>query len=348
MTRQQFRAIALASSGLALAIMGHAAVQAQAGQNAAASPPPTQQVADEAPADAGVIVVGGIRQQLLRSARLEREADNIVSVITADDLGQFPDETFAESVARLPGVTLIEEEGEGRFVRIRGLSEDFAQVTLNNAQLGSSSRDGNRSVALDVIPSDLFSSAEVGKTLFPDTDHDSLGAKLDLRPLSAFDRSGEQSTRINIEGAFIEGGDILAPRINGNHTRRFDLGGSELGVAVALSYRKREVFGDRIRSSSAGGLTRRTTDVVEGGVLYTPAELDARLERGNREQFGGTLTFDLETDSSRYQLGAIYGRLEDDDLQLRQEVEFADASRDTEIVIENAGAARFSESLIRN
>jgi TonB-dependent receptor len=347
MTRQQFRAFALASSGLAVATMGQASALAQTGpvdeqaqaQGQGVLPPSQNAAADTS----GEIVVDGIRQQLLRSAQLEREADNVVNVITADQLGQFPDETFAESIARLPGVTVIQEEGEGRFVRIRGLSEDFSQVTLNNAQLGSSDANGGRSVALDVIPSDLFSRAEVGKTLFPDTDHDSLGAKLDLRPLSAFDSSKDKTGRVTVEGAFTEGGSIIAPRVNGSLTRRFDLGGGEFGVAVGLSYREREVFGDRVRTSSGNSLDRRNAPAIEGGILYTPAELDARLERGRREQIGGTLTLDFQTDNSRYQLGGIFGRLKDDDLQLRQEVEFLDAVQGREFVIERPGAARFSD-----
>lgn len=346
MTKQQIRAVALASSGLALAMMSHVSVvaqDAQAGQGTNTPSQPQASVQNESDDNVGEITVEGIRDQLLQSAQLERKADNIVNVITADQLGQFPDETFAESVARLPGVTVVQEEGEGRFVRIRGLSEDFAQVTLNNAQLGSSDSNGSRSVALDVIPSDLFSRAEVGKTLFPDTDHDSLGAKLDLRPLSAFDSSKSKTGRITVEGAFTEGGEIIAPRINGSVTRRFDLGGGEFGVAVGLSYREREVFGDRIRTSSGNSLDRRVAPAIEGGFLYTPAELDARLERGRREQMGGTLTLDFQTDNSRYQLGGIFGRLKDDDLQLRQEVEFLDAVQAREFVIERPGAARFSD-----
>ncbi len=345
MTRQQFRAFVLASSSLAVVTMGHAGAHAQS--TTAVEQEQGQDVASQPEGgtseESGTIVVDGIRQQLLRSAQLEREADNIVNVITADQLGQFPDETFAESVARLPGVTVVQEEGEGRFVRIRGLSEDFSQVTLNNAQLGSSDANGGRSVALDVIPSDLFSRAEVGKTLFPDTDHDSLGAKLDLRPLSAFDSSKDKTGRVTVEGAFTEGGDIIAPRVNGSLTRRFDIGGGEFGVAAGLSYREREVFGDRIRTSSGNALDRRVAPAIDGGILYTPAELDARLERGRREQIGGTLTLDFQTDNSRYRLGGIFGRLKDDDLQLRQEVEFGDASQAREFVIERPGAARFSD-----
>jgi TonB-dependent receptor len=338
MKKQKIRAIALASSGMALAMMGHASVHAR---DAQAQPGTTAQEQEEAPVDPNTIVVEGIRQQLLRAAQLEREADNIVSVITADDLGQFPDETFAESLARLPGVTVIEEEGEGRFIRVRGLSEDYSQVTLNNAQLGSSDINGSRSVALDVIPSDLFSSAEVGKTLFPDTDHDSLGAKVDLRPLSAFDRSDDATMRLIAQGTYSEFGRLLSPRISGDFTRRFDLGGGELGIAGGISFQRRDVFGDRLRSQSGNGISQIQAN-VEGGLLYRPDEIDVRLERGARERLGGTLTIDFENDVSRYKLTGVIGTLKDDDRRFAQEVELADSSNG-ESVNEAPGSGRFSD-----
>lgn len=346
----KLRAIALASSGLVLVTAANYEAAAQSNDADAASGNGTQgsetAVADAPPASDGtepVIIVSGVRQQLIESAQLERQADNIVSVITADDLGEFPDETFAESVARLPGVTLIEEEGEGRFVRIRGLSEDFSQVTLNNAQLGSSDANGNRSVALDVVPSDLFQRAEVGKTLFPDTDHDSLGAKLDLRPLSAFDRSSKQQFRASVQGTYSEDGDLISPNANANYTRRIDAGSGEFGIAVGLSYSERDVFGSRIRSQSGDGIDNRDAPAVEGAErIFVPAELDTRIERGVRERIGGIITLDFENDTSRYQLGGIFGQLKDDDRRYAQEVEFRDASGN-ETVNELVGSARFSD-----
>jgi len=289
------------------------------------------------------ITVIGIRQQLQQSSALERAADNIVSVITADDFGDFPDETLAESIGRLSGVTVIEQEGEGRFIRIRGLSSDFAQVTLNNAQLGSSSANGDRSVALDVIPADLLSRAEVGKTLFPDTDHDSLGAKLDMRPLSAFDRRGDLTGKLTFQGNYRQDADSVDPQIISDITKRFDTNIGEFGAALGVFYSSRTVHGDRLRSQSGAGISGEDSDLVDGLTIFAPSEIDTRIERGERERVGATAVFDWDADQfGKYQLSFVYGSLDDDDRRIGQEVELRDANSG-EIEITEPGMGRFSD-----
>lgn len=317
--------------------------QASASVSAQDTTAAAQQPSQPSAVEEDVIVVQGIRQQLQQSAEIERNSDNIVSVITADDFGQFPDETLAESIGRLAGVTVIEQEGEGRFIRIRGLSSDYAQVTLNNAQLGSSSANGDRSVSLDVIPADLLNRAEVGKTLFPDTDHDSLGAKLDLRPLSAFDRRADQTGRIIAQGNFREDADRVNPQVSADFTKRFDTGLGELGAAFGVFYSERTVHGDRLRSQSGSGINGEESDLDDEVTIFAPSELDFRIERGKRERFGATAVFDLDAEENgRYQLSFIYGTLKDDDRRIGGEVELRDAN-DGEIEITEPGQGRFSD-----
>ncbi|MEE4538224.1 MAG: TonB-dependent receptor [Erythrobacter sp.] len=313
------------------------------------------------------IVVRGVRQQILEAAQIEREAFNVQSVITADDIGQFPDQNIAESLQRLPGVIIIRDEGEGRFVQVRGLPSDFTQVTVNNAQIGSSDPDGDRSVALDVIPSDLLSQVSVNKSLLPDQDHDSLGAKIDLKPLSAFDRPDRTTGRITVQGTYTERADDTAPKISADLTRRFDVGNGEIGLAGAINYFEREVGVDRIESASGGGLNQflvategfttptsfdgdnffAGANVAAGTVfaedafedfdgegaglplqrIYAPAELDYRVERGSRERYGATFVADYKTDAgSTFVFSALYGRLDDNDTRIQQEVELRDAT----------------------
>ena len=344
----------LALCGAAMAAVSNAPAWAQAG------PAPDAVENDE-------IVVIGVRQQILEAAKLEREALNVQSVITADDIGQFPDQNIAESLQRLPGVVILRDEGEGRFVQVRGLPTEFTQVTVNNAQIGSSDSGGNRTVALDVIPSDLLSQVAVNKSLLPDQDHDSLGAKIDLKPLSAFDRSESQTARITAQGTFTEQADALAPKISGDFTRRFDAKSGEVGLAVAANYFERKVGVDRLEASSGAGLdnflvatqdfTTPTTfdgDVFAAGAavaqgtvfdndafddfgaaaaglplqtVFAPSELDQRVERGDRERIGLTFTTDYKADNgSQYQFSVLYGRLDDNDVRIQQEVELRDAS----------------------
>ncbi len=321
---------------------------------AAATPAVAQQA--EADAQQEVIVVRGVRSQLLESAQIEREAVNVQSVITADDIGQFPDQNIAESLQRLPGLVIIRDEGEGRFVSVRGLPSDFAQVTVNNAQIGSSDPGGGRSTALDVIPSDLLSKVSVNKSLLPDQDADSLGAKIDLRPLSAFDRAGDFTGRLLAQGTYTENADDVRPKITADITRRFRLGGGELGLAAAFNYFEREIQLDRLQTDSGGAVrfvelddfeegTGDEQTVIEPGFTNTllPQELDQRIELGRRDRLGATFSADYQLDGGAFwNLSFLYGRLEDDDIRVQQEIELRDSATD-EIVEIGARSGVFSD-----
>jgi TonB-dependent receptor len=275
----------------------------------------------QAPAEGQPIVVRGVRQQLSEAATIERQADNIVTVITADDIGQFPDQNIAEALQRAAGVTIIRDEGEGRFITVRGLDAAFTQVTISNAQIGSSDADGGRSVALDVIPSELLSSVEVGKTLLPNQDHDSLGAKIDLRPLSAFDRGEDFTARFAATAVHTEYAGDVTPKLTADFTKRFDVGGGEIGVAAAVNFFDRTVAVDRTESESGDGL------LLQDGIFY-PAEIEHRRESGSRERIGGTATIDYRSNdgSDLFSFSVLYGRLQDNDIRIQQEVELRDSA----------------------
>ncbi len=289
------------------------------------------------------IVVIGVKRQIQESNALERMADNIVSVVTANDIGQFPDQNIAEALQRLPGITIIRDEGEGRFISVRGLDKSFVQVTVNNAQIGSSEGEGpslpptgDRSVALDVIPADLLSKVEVGKTLFPDQDHDSLGAKVDLRPLSAFDRSEGLTGKVVLQGIYTDYANITKPKVAADFTYRADTGDGEFGIAAAINYFERAISGDELQSRSSGGIQYR-------GDILTPREVEQRSEVGQRDRLGATFTMDYRLGEDHdWNVSFLYGSLKDDDIRVQQEVELRDSSS-SETISLALGQGRFSD-----
>jgi len=118
--------------GLAMPSFAHAqtdnAVSAQASDGG--------QVA-ETPQDDGAIVVTGIRASLERSIQIKREAPGIVDAISAEDIGKFPDTNLAESLQRIPGVSINRTNGEGSQVTVRGFGPTYNMVTLNGRQLAT-------------------------------------------------------------------------------------------------------------------------------------------------------------------------------------------------------------------
>lgn len=335
-----------ATISLAALAIGMAMTATAAAQNQTTLDDPAQQPG--AVATEEDILVTGVRGNIIEALEIERQADTVISVITADDIGQFADQNVAESLQRIPGVTILRSEGEGREIQVRGLSSDFNQVVINGAQVGSSNPDGGRSVTLDVISSELLSGVRVAKTLTPDTDHDSLGAQVNLLTLSAFDRPGTTG-RLRVEGGLAEYSDRISKKIAGDFTTR--LAGDTLGIAFAFNYFDRFIQGDELRDDrGAENLfalpngrfsLRNQTGATR---FLRPGEVDQRVEVGNRERLGGTFQIDYRPDEdNRWALAVLAGRLKDDDVRLQQEWETRRADRDSEIRFAGPGNVRLDD-----
>src|SRR5205085_8612570 len=104
-------------------------------------------------------------------------------------IGAVPDINASEAAARLPGISVQRDQGEGRYVTVRGLGPDLNAVTINGA-LVPAPENGRRGVSLDVLPAGMVSSLEVTKTLTPDMDANSLGGTVEVKTVSAFDVKG--------------------------------------------------------------------------------------------------------------------------------------------------------------
>jgi TonB-dependent receptor len=109
---------------------------------------------------------------------IERTADNIVQVLPADVITSLPNTNIADAVGRLPSVSLERDEGEGKYVQIRGTEPRLSNVTVNGIHLPSP--EGVRNVKLDAIPADLVESVEINKTLSANQDADAIGGSVNL------------------------------------------------------------------------------------------------------------------------------------------------------------------------
>ena len=130
---------------------------------------------------AGVTVKASPRLNETREAALavRAQADNLVVVQSGDEIRALPNANAAEALARMPGVSTERDEGEGKFVQIRGTEPRLSNVTIDGAHLpGTESRD--RVPKLDDVPSDLLGAVEVSETLTADMDADAIGGSVNL------------------------------------------------------------------------------------------------------------------------------------------------------------------------
>ena len=117
---------------------------------------------------------------------IERTADNIVQVLPADVITSLPNTNIADALGRLPSVSLERDEGEGKYVQIRGTEPRLSNVTVNGIHLPSS--ESVRNVKLDAIPADLVESVEINKTLSANQDADAIGGSVNLVTRTAGDQ----------------------------------------------------------------------------------------------------------------------------------------------------------------
>lgn len=230
----------------------------------------------------------------LEALNRERTADNILQVLPADVITSLPNTNIADAVGRLPSVSLERDEGEGKYVQIRGTEPRLTNVTVDGIHLASP--ENVRNVKLDVIPSDLVESIEVNKTLSADQDADAIGGSVNLVTKSPADQP-----YLSILGM---GG--YNPIVNGRLNDQF---ASTFGQRFGAKKRFGLMFGGSYDYNARG------IDDVEpvpgvnalagGGVVLAPNTADIREYQYDRTRygFGGTIDYKLGDMSSIYLRG---------------------------------------------
>lgn len=210
-------------------------------------------------------------------------ADNIINVLPSDVITSLPNANVADAIGRLPSVTLERDEGEGKYVKVRGTEPRLTHTTLDGVNFATP--ETVRQMKLDIIPADLVESVQINKTLQANMEGDGIGGSVDLRTKSA-----EERPTFNLESL---GG--YNPIIGGRPNYQFDgtvgkrfMEGRKLGALLSGSY-------------DWNG--RGINDVEPGPALAGTYDLrDYRYFR-DRRGFGGTLDYRISDGSSLYLKG---------------------------------------------
>jgi len=130
------------------------------------------------------VVIRAQAQGQLSAINEQLSSNKIVNVVSTEKMQELPDANLAESIGRLPGVSLQRNSGEAEKVVLRGLSPKFNNVTIEGVAMNSTNYF-DRSVDLSLISDELVKGVEVSKTLRPDMDADALGGTVNLTLRSA-------------------------------------------------------------------------------------------------------------------------------------------------------------------
>ncbi|MGV3482326.1 MAG: TonB-dependent receptor [Sphingobium sp.] len=292
------------------------------------------------------ILVIGQQANLSSSLSRQRAADGVESVLTRDGIGQFPDQNVAESLRRLPGVNILNDQGEGRFVSVRGLDPELNAASVNGVRLPAPESDV-RSVALDVISSDLIESIEVKKSLTPDMDADTIGASIEINTTSAFDRK-KNLFKVSVEGSYNDLINEFSPKGSLDFSAKL---GENVGVAGGVSYYRRKFATDNMEMDGWD---------EDDGIVYADT-VEYRDYDVTRERISASLGFDFRVgETTKLYARGLYSQFDDQEYRRRLIFEMDEApssgtassatfrSDDGEISVQRDLKDRFESQKIRS
>jgi len=280
MTRRFARALMLTTC-LAVPATGAWAQEAEAGQDS-------------------TIVVSGRRAADRAALESKRDSDSQVDQVRADDVGRLPDQNVAETLRRLPGLSVANDMGEGRYLTVRGVSPDLLNVTLNG-QTAAAPEPDSRQVKLDDIPSALIGAVTVSKTLTPDMDANAIAGAANIETVTAFDRPGTFGSLRGSYGKY---------DLNGKHPYEMDASigtrfgpDRQFGVVLAFNYSSREFEAQNVQS---GG----KWEEVNGE--FVPLRQTIRDYHTRRQRYGAVANFDWRpTDDVKAYARFLYSKYKD-------------------------------------
>ncbi len=275
------------------------------------------------------IIVSGIRESLRKAAQVKRDADQVIDVITAEDVGKLPDDNVAEALQRVTGVQITRVFGEGQAVNIRGLQQVRVEVD-GRTLLGFSARVSppendnlGRSSGLDSVPSSLFGRLEVAKSSIASQVEGGLGGTVNLKTPKPFDFR-KPTISLSARGTYSEESEEFEPAFQGLFTTTFG-SDDEFGILLSGEYQKRtsrlQLFernnflerrnGDATATNRLGPLQLQYENVVidrsrigaSGALQWRPSynltlTADALYSRVDADRLNQAVTFILPTNQN--------------------------------------------------
>lgn len=261
---------------------------------------------------ADVVVTGVITDGVARSLNQQKNADGTVNVLSSDAIGRYPDPNVAESLQRVPGIAIQRDQGEGRYINVRGAPSAFTAVSVDGVTVPAVD-PGTRAVDLDTLPSDIVANIEVSKTLLPSQDADSIAGAVNIKTRSPFD-----ARRLAFSGY-----------AGGSYN---DYGGDDVRAGATLSnvFGPNQTFG-ALLSLSYSETNRRPENienawVEEDGVFVLEETLFKQYEtQRTRQALTGALEW-RPTDQTRLYVRGSYADFEDDEYRNTLILGYADGA----------------------
>lgn len=249
------------------------------------------------------IVVSGVRpiaESEALALQLQRSSNALISVVAADSIGRFPDQNIAAAVSRLPGIAVQRDQGQERFVSLRGARTSWTTIAFDGVNVIS---PAGRTTRFDTIPSSIASAVIVRKAVTADMPGETVAGNIDIRTRGAFDYPG---LRLATDAAlgYNDLGGGLQYNVGGFISDRFF--NDTVGVLLSASRYERDMVTDNYE----GGWTLRPDGQVwnnnSQNKLY-------RLTRSNTA-FSGRIDW-RPGDDHEFFINSVWTEFRDDELR---------------------------------
>ena len=303
------------------------------------------------------VVVVGIRSSLMSSMNTKRSAKGVVDAVTSEDIGQFPDTNLAESMQRIPGVSIDRANNEGSKVTVRGFGPEFNLVLLNGRQMPGTDLSGDsvRSFDFANLASEGVRSLNVYKSFNATMPTGGIGSTIDIRTARPFDRPGFVASfgaKALNDTTNVKGSD-WTPEFSGIISNtfaddRFGVGlffshqerdSREVGVNVAEQFWRENV--DAAIADTATVIDNRAPGVTDE---FFPRALGLNINDISRTRTNGQLTLQYApTDTLTATLDYTYSEFDNERDSLGAGIWFNDGDAQN-VVLDETGAAVFVQA----
>lgn len=262
-------------------------------------------------AAADEILVIGQRGSMNSAIARQRASETMANYLTSDNAGNVPDQNIAEAARRIVGLSVELDQGEGRYVTVRGIDSNLNTTSFNGVALPAP-ETGTRKVALDIIPSDMLETLEVKKSATPDMDGNFIGGNIDVRTISGFDRK-DLFIKGKLEGSYNELEEKYSPM--GSLTMALPVSDT-FAIAGSISYKKRRFGSHNIET---GG------EYIDYDGLNVPGmeELELRDYQVTRERTAAALNLDFRpSENHQFYIRSMFTDFSDQEYRNRMEISY--------------------------
>lgn len=236
-------------------------------------------------------------------------SNTIVNVVSKEKIMELPDQNAAETVARLPGVSLVRDGGEGTKVTLRGMAPRFNSITIDGEKIPSTS-DQDRSVDLSMFSTDALAGIEFYKALLPDMDGDAIGGRINFTSRTAsggFHGNARMQTGYNhLSKSFGQyKGSLLF------ENRFFD---DKLGIIVGGGMQR----ADRSSEGYTGDFATESGKDSDGNTIFTVSKLNLTDKQEVRYRYNANTTIDLRLKNGSIMFSSNFGQTNREEIRRRR------------------------------